>query len=239
MLWYEKLKTKKGRAWGYTGLSAFLLFLLVLEPLIPTKGLLNVLIWEAAFLLVVLAALSSAVARPRTIVMLVLLGLLSEVLAAASVVLDDDNVLYLISAGVRIAFLAAMSFFILRHVFLGGEITSDKVLGAVCVYLLLGMTFGFAFSIVGALDEGAFAIPAHLQQSMGTVREAHSVYAYFSMTTITTLGYGDVTPVHPVARSIAMIEAAVGQLYIAIVIAGLVGVRITTGAKRSNGDASD
>lgn len=222
---------RRGRTLSYAGLLIVLLFLLLIEPTIPTSGLLNNLIWEGAFLFVVIAALASAQASRRVVVALVGAGLLGEILGVLSTALADDG-LFRIASAFRILFLAASAGLTLRHLMTGRDVTADKILGAVCVYLLVGATFGFAFGMIGA---DGLDVPDRLQTYMGTVREDQSIYFYFSMTTITGLGYGDITPVAPLARSLATLEAAFGQLYLAIVIAALVGIRFAEGRGRPEG----
>jgi hypothetical protein len=88
------------------------------------------------------------------------------------------------------------------------------VLGAVCVYVLIGMTWSFAFTAVGTFDSRAF----FAQQSHATVAD----YLYFSFVTMTTTGYGDLTAAHGFGRALAVLEALIGQLYLVTVIALLV-----------------
>lgn len=88
------------------------------------------------------------------------------------------------------------------------------VLGAVCVYVLVGMMFSFAFTAVGNFDSEPF----FAQQSHATVAD----YLYFSFVTITTTGYGDLTAAHGLGRAMAVLEALTGQLYLVTVIAVLV-----------------
>jgi hypothetical protein len=88
------------------------------------------------------------------------------------------------------------------------------VLGAVCVYILLGMMWSFAFAAIGTLDTEPF----FAQQSRETVAD----YLYFSFTTLTTVGYGDLTAARGLGRALAVLEALIGQLYLVTVIALLV-----------------
>ncbi|HMF84379.1 MAG TPA: potassium channel family protein [Acidimicrobiia bacterium] len=88
------------------------------------------------------------------------------------------------------------------------------VLGAVCVYVLIGMVWSFAYSAIGTLDSEPF----FAQQSHATVAD----YLYFSFVTLTTTGYGDLTAAHGLGRAVAVLEALIGQLYLVTVIALLV-----------------
>ena len=102
-------------------------------------------------------------------------------------------------------------------------VTGHRVRGAVAGYLLLGLSCAYAYALIDFVIPGAFQMPATDLQS----RKAHfDAFLYFSIVTLTTLGYGDITAVHPVARSVVMIEALLGQLYPAILIARLVTLQM-------------
>lgn len=88
------------------------------------------------------------------------------------------------------------------------------VLGAVCVYVLIGMMWSFAYTAVGTLDSAPF----FAQQSHATVAD----YLYFSFVTLTTTGYGDLTAARGLGRALAVLEALIGQLYLVTVIAVLI-----------------
>ena len=103
----------------------------------------------------------------------------------------------------------------------GGPITYHRLNGAVAAYLLLGLIFAHAYSLVALLRSSAFAGPVGLA-------DGPRAFFYFSFVTLTTTGYGDVLPVHPVARSLANLEAVTGTLYIAILLARLVSSAVTT-----------
>ncbi len=113
---------------------------------------------------------------------------------------------------------------VLEHVFREGPITGDRIRGAIVAYMLLGLVWAFAYMLVEHAWPGALNLgPA------GPGRPyAKQSLAYFSFITLTTVGYGDLTPVHPVARALAIAEALVGQLYPAILIGRLVSLQISS-----------
>ena len=117
----------------------------------------------------------------------------------------------------------ALTVVVLAQVNRKGPVTGHRVRGAVAGYLLLGLSCACAYSLIDYLIPGSFQMPAADLQS----RQAQSdAFYYFSIVTLTTLGYGDITAVHPVARSVVMIEALLGQLYPAILIARLVTLQM-------------
>jgi hypothetical protein len=102
-------------------------------------------------------------------------------------------------------------------VLMPGAVTLNRLVGALCLYLLLGALWTVFFTFVEIADPSAFNYASQ------TVGEPLEHFMYYSFVTLTTLGYGDVTPVHPVARTLAYLEAVVGQLYVAVLVASLVG----------------
>jgi len=111
---------------------------------------------------------------------------------------------------------------ILLDVMSGPKVTADKLKGAICIFLLLGMVWSLGYVFLEYLVPGSFHLPA---ETSATVGEVFDSLFYFSFVTLTTLGFGDITPVSHYARTLAMLEAVVGQLYIAMMIARLVGLR--------------
>ncbi len=114
---------------------------------------------------------------------------------------------------------------VLGHVYKEGPITSHRIQGAVAAYLLIAMSFGLAYFLLEFLMPGSFQFPSG---RMVLDEQSWKVFYYFSTTTLTTLGYGDVIPIQPVARSLSMAEALTGQLYPAILLARMVSLHAQT-----------
>lgn len=128
-----------------------------------------------------------------------------------------DNVLSLLM-------LAILTGLVLEHVFRAGPITADRIRGAIAAYLLLGLVWAFAYALVDRFAPGGI----NMERAFFSVHHKMQSFAYFSFVTLTTVGYGDITPVHPFARVLAVGEALVGQLYPAILIGRLVSLQITS-----------
>jgi voltage-gated potassium channel len=114
-----------------------------------------------------------------------------------------------------------------RVVLSPGPINADRIVGALCIYLLIGVLWAILYSLIEVFEPTAFVLAG------GHPKEPLEHFLYYSFVTLTTIGYGDMTPLHPVARTVAYLEAVVGQLYIAVLIAGLVGRRTTEAGARS------
>lgn len=102
-----------------------------------------------------------------------------------------------------------------QAVFRAQRVTRHQLLGAVVVYLNLALLFVSVYQSISWVLPGAFASASHAPLTMSDLK-------YFSLTTITSTGYGDIVPVHPLARSLANFEAVIGQLFVAILLARLV-----------------
>ena len=117
--------------------------------------------------------------------------------------------------------------------FMEGPIDANRILGAIAVYLLIGLSWGVIYSAINELDPSAFN-----GTEPGEWRHNFAELVYFSYVSLTTLGYGDISPDTPFTRLLVYLEAIFGQLYIAIMIAGLVGVRIAH-ATSGDGDSGE
>ncbi len=134
------------------------------------------------------------------------------------------------SLALAVVFLAYVNWAIMSAVVRPGRVTMDKIYGAICVYLLLGMLWANLYGILEIAQPGSFSFPEHT--SVGTLveqsdyRDLEHELTYYSYVTLTTLGYGDITPVTHRARQLSWLEALFGQLFIAITIARLVASQL-------------
>lgn len=120
-----------------------------------------------------------------------------------------------------ILFFTMLAGVILIRVFSEGRINFHRIQGAVAAYLLLGVIWAGCYRLVIHIDPAAFSMPAVADEATLT-----SKLVYFSFVTLCTVGYGDMTAVHPAARSLAMLEALTGQLFPAVLIARLVSMEV-------------
>lgn len=124
--------------------------------------------------------------------------------------------------------LACMTGFVmivLWQVYREGPVTMHRIQGAVAGYLLLSICFAIAYGLLEFLSPGSFTLSATDLQTGGMQNRA---FYYFSVVTLTTAGYGDITPLSPYARTLVMMETLIGQLYPAILIARLVSLHAET-----------
>ena len=116
-----------------------------------------------------------------------------------------------------LAFLFILTWVVGQVVFGPGTVTAHRIRGAIVLYLHFALIFTFLYAVVLFYVPGAFGDTLATTDSLAGVK-----LLYFSFTTLTTVGYGDVVSVHPFARSIANLEAIVGQLFPATLLARVV-----------------
>jgi Ion channel len=121
--------------------------------------------------------------------------------------------------------LSAVVYVIFLQVSREGPVTAHRIRGAIALYLLIAMLFAFLFNLAEELVPGAFSMPGDWSRAASSSGEA---FYYFSIVTLTTVGFGDITAVHPLVRSLVMLEALIGQLYPAILLARLVTLELET-----------
>ena len=212
----------KSRVGHFGFLFISLLATFIVPELLPDEGSFR---WQIPlFLTIVMLSALNAVSDKRAefwvAASLLLFGLVPEWMHAFGVENTEIWGKILIAA-----FLTYVAMLILRMVLRATEIDVEVILGALCVYLLFALVWGVAYQIVALRHPGAFAIPPALLEGAANPEQAlGAALQYFSYVTITTLGYGDIQPVIPIARSLAITEALFGQIYLVTLIARLVSM---------------
>jgi hypothetical protein len=212
---------------GHKTLLTLLLALLVLTPFVQQAQSLKWLMVIITMLVLLAAArtVANVVVEYRVALVLAVLAVLSHFGALVEAARWLEVTRHLTT----IVFLLWVCFLLLRNIIVRSHaVTADLILGAINVYLMMGVAFAFLFGLVEVLQPGSFS---GLDQTMATDPSALP-FLYFSFITMTTLGYGDVTPLSSYAMTTAYLEALFGQLYLAILIARLVGLYIS----RNTGD---
>jgi len=221
--------------------------LLVATPLVRefsshTTPTISRAIVTCVFIAMLLSAVF-AVGRSRmTIKIAILLAgplVLVEILQLMILSIAVDIPVHLIG----IVFLGYVVFVIGQFLFVSDRVTSNTICAAICVYLLLGVLGALVFSAVDILRPGSFTAieesPPLQEKQISVIRfggEQSADSLYFSFVTLTTLGYGDITPISPIAKMLVVLEAVIGQLFLAVLIARLIGLHILHSATRNSED---
>lgn len=203
-----------------------LLSLIVLAPVLPPER--SWFIVELLFGLILISGVYSVgpfkhrwVFVALTVVTLVLRW--AELLSGASAMDVPAHALTLVWLGFAIAVIA-------NHLFQSTDVDVNTILGAVVAYLLAAVAFAIVFQVVELLAPGSFSGIAD-GDSAGR-EELTSTMMYYSLVCISTMGYGDIVPLGALARPLSVIEGVFGQLYLAVMIARLVGLHIARDASR-------
>jgi len=133
----------------------------------------------------------------------------------------DAPAVVVTSHALRTLFLAYVTVRVVRRVVNDPVITHDTVFAVACGYMLIGLTWGGLYAVVETFRPGTFAVPP---EWAGMPGGAVRPLTYFSMVVLTTVGFGDIVPKGPTASGLCVAEAIVGQLYMAIMIARMVGI---------------
>lgn len=194
--------------WKYAALLTALLTVTVVLPVLGVDSR-EVPLFQLTFVSVLLAGVL-ATARHRIILVT------AAVLATAGefgAFLPKSG-----RAACLVLFFFLVSVVVLADVMKAGRVDTDRILGAVCGFLLIAVCFAVVFALVEAMNPGSF-----------NVEEPTFVdLLYFSQVTLSTLGYGDIIPLSRPSRALASFEAVIGQFYIAVVVARLVSLQVTT-----------
>lgn len=215
---------------GQQGLWAFIFLMFVAQMIGPTiDSPLVRLLTALLFTSFLIAGVFSLSSRPVVRFLAALLALAGIALRWLRLAMPTPAI---ISWGfaLPLLFMICLTLANIRRVFCDDEaVTAARVTGAVAVYLLFGLTFAYLYGLLEQLIPGAFNLPAHTLFDDSTQMDS---FTYFSFITLTTLGYGDITPVHPIARMFVATQALFGQLYPATLLARLVSLEITNRQSR-------
>jgi voltage-gated potassium channel Kch len=187
------------------------------EPVGPGKVLLAV-----AYMAILVTGIATV---SRTLVsraVISIVALLSVVAWAVSL-WDDSNAAQAGRTLSSAVFSLLLSGVVFHHIFRAGHVTVHRISGAVAAYVLIGLVFAFLYDAIERLAPGSF----NFATAGARGNTLNDPMAYFSFATLTTVGYGDVTPQTPLTQSLSNIEALIGQLFPAILIARLVALEVS------------
>jgi hypothetical protein len=201
--------------------------LFVIYPFLSEGNLLGFRIIDFFFLAMLLSAVY-AVSDRRRIFYLTLAVLACAFVSRVINALVDSTPMILATVGFHAILFTLTAIVILADVLKDERVTSNKIFGALCVYLMIGLIWTLVFILLETCEPGSFNGLRNAEEaSLKSLPQLESgTFSYYSFVTLTTLGYGDITPVSRVARSFATLEAVMGQLYLAVLVARLVGLHI-------------
>jgi hypothetical protein len=211
----ERWRQRAQRASDAFGLVLLLVLLTyVLASVVSNRG------WSAVLLTVVMGAtsvvaLTSSHVRPAFVRRVLILAILAVLLAMVSSVSGGRH--WLSAANlINICLLSAAMAAVLRRVITSDKVSSRTILGAISVYASLGILFTWAYGLIDRIEGGGFF--GHVAGVQG------SDFLFFSYTTLTTTGYGDLVPAGQVGRMVSGLEMMIGQVFLVTLVAGLVSL---------------
>jgi voltage-gated potassium channel Kch len=189
----------------------------VIAPMTPPRGLGNAVL-VVGYMALLLAGIRAVPRRGVLIYGLAALSLASF-LATFFEPGDFSEVGRKITGAMFSLLLAVLVF---ERIFRAGHVTVHRISGAVAAYLMIGLVFAYVYDAIEVLLPGSF----HFASPELRGAQLSDPMTYFSFTTLTTVGYGDITPRTPLTQSLANVESLIGQLFPTILIARLVALEL-------------
>ena len=223
------MNLKKADLWDIwsseRGLTGLLIFTLAYLFVVCALGdfSFGAVVGRIMFFLIIVAGVTSTFRRRWLSVLVIIMALISfGIMVLES--LRREWSLTILNAAFGIAFLSLLLGILMVQVFRKGAVTAHRIRGAIVVYLLIGGMWSFFYFIAVMTLPHAFNWPDG--RTPANLQAVQQSLTYFSFITLTTTGYGDVTPAIPLTRTLAMFEALAGQLYLVITLARLVSLAV-------------
>jgi hypothetical protein len=212
-------------------LFALLISTLLIPPYFQSSPWINTL-WSGLFTCVLVWALYS-IAGTRRILLLAALVLIPTLASTWLVEDSHQKILAYIDNITNIIYFGLICFFLSKYMLISSRATLEVIFAAMCLYIMLAVLWAAIYTNLELYYVGAFSFEGQLSteagiDSTGLFRQM----IYYSFVTISTLGYGDILPVHRVAQNWAAVETMIGQFYIAIILARLVSLYTVEGQRR-------
>jgi hypothetical protein len=208
----------------YFALLSVLTLLLLVYPFWPRNILglatLDVVLWG------VLITSIYAVSHSRLLLMIAVALAVPTFLGDIIAFMMETRQWLLISCLLDLLFILFVTAVVIGNVMKKERVSSNKIFGAICGYLLLGVLWALIYGALELAFPGSFMGIAEQALAGSPHFAAMDQFIYYSLVTLSTLGYGDITAVTHAARSLSSTEAIVGQLYMAILVARLIGLHI-------------
>lgn len=132
---------------------------------------------------------------------------------------DNLSILRYVAGFIFLGFTAAL---LLKSIFSRDEVTPNAILGSICIYLLLGLMWALGYSALIVIEPEPFHLPESLVMESPDNHPSLATLLYFSFVTMSTLGYGDITPQTDLARTLTWTQSVTGQFYLAVLVARLI-----------------
>ena len=218
--------------WRYLVLLATLLLVLVIQP-VSLGFSTSPPLFDAFLLLVTVALILSFCSDKRMRLVAIGFGVPTCLLSVGGHLFAGQPKIAIVVIGhcLVVLFYLWGAVLIVASLIRRQTLSLDSIFGAICGYLLLGMAWGVLYSLLDTGWPGSFDVGSRLAEQVPADHSRIPLFTYYSFITLTTVGYGDVTPVSAPARTCAWLEALTGQFYLAVLVAGLVGAMLSNKPK--------
>jgi hypothetical protein len=199
-------------------LMAFLVLFLV-QPIFSGNQILLTFMGDIVFSIVIGTTTYALSTRRQYMIFALLLGLPAIILRWLYWVYLEQY-LWVASYLLGISVLLFCNFELLSFIMQVKKVSQHTINAAICIYLSLGVAWGMAYILVETLSPGSFTLAKLVNEPPALIMDM----LYYSIVTLTTLGYGDITPVTPWAKNLSALEAVIGQVYLTVLVARLVSL---------------
>ncbi len=220
--------TRLGQIFTQRCFYLFVALLVLIVVVQVVEGTAHMRLMFSALHFLVLVSAVAAVGRSKISFALAFGLALPTMAFQALAIFTGDTTQQLISWGFAAAFYVLTLGYLLRYVFREDVITVDKLHGAAAAYLMLAVLWAYGFGLAQGDVPGAFAAGGSADRVLTNVE-----LLYFSITVLTSTGFGDIVPVSPVARALVTLEQIIGVLFVAILIARMAGIYPPSASRRS------
>lgn len=221
------------RQWRYLLLLGALLALMVIQPIASGFGIVESLfdvLLVFVLVMLILALAEDKVWRVAARILCIPAATLS--IGGHFLPLSAQVISVTTGHAIGALFFVAVAGRIVQSIFISRDVSLDSIFGAICGYLLLGVAWALTYVMIHAANPESFQFGDIVRQQMEQGDYCRNVFIYYSFVTLTTVGYGDVTPLSIPARTLSWVEALTGQLYLAVLIAGLISALVARNAAR-------
>ena len=220
----------------YRNIFIAMMFVFLVDALAPNafaRGRFTDLMLAA----VLVAALVETVRSRHNAVWALILGLPAIALRVFAAFTEDSTRVNVVIVSLTTVFIGFLIWNLLHDLNKGDRSTGERVFGALCAYVFIGLFFALIYTHMEFRQPGTFATSqAIFAEDALQESNLFPIFTYFSFVTLTTLGYGDISPIAEHARTLAWFEALLGQLYLAVMVAGFVAVHISENMQKNRGD---
>lgn len=214
-------RNEEGTLISYSSLLFAILTLIIISPHI--HQLAGSILVELLFTCILL--LSISIVSNNAKVLLIGIALISPALILSWMSIIEETVwMRIFSKGLYALFILYTTIILSKRVFFSKKVHPNLIHGALCIYLLTGVLWAIVYTLINTLNPAAFYFPDHMlaAHESDSFKGMFEYFLYYSYVTLTTLGFGEITPVSALTRSLSALEAITGQFYIATLVASLV-----------------